>query len=79
MTTDAKTIDKKLQYGINGEAAKILALSFGKIAIYEYLKGEEILPPEQRKVIKKAKFAYSPLGKVFENQRKANEERGKNK
>ena len=40
------TIDKirhkKPKYNINGEAAKISALSSGKIDKYEYLMGEEI-------------------------------------
>ena len=38
---------QKLQYDINREAAKISALSLGKIDKYEYLTGEEILPPDQ--------------------------------
>ena len=36
--------DEQLQYDINREAAKILALSAGKICKYEYLTGEDILP-----------------------------------
>ena len=36
--------DEKLQYDINREAAKISALSSGKIDKYEYLTGKEILP-----------------------------------
>ena len=36
--------DKKLRYDINREAAKILALSSGKIRKYEYLTGGDILP-----------------------------------
>ena len=44
---------KKLQYDVNREAAKISALSSGKINKYEYLTGEEILPPHQRRVIEK--------------------------
>ena len=44
MTTDDKIRDEKLKYNINREAAKISALSFGKIDKYEYLTGEEILP-----------------------------------
>ena len=32
---------EKLQYDINREAAKILALSSGKINKYEYLTGEK--------------------------------------
>ena len=59
---------KKLQYDINREAAKISALSSGKIDKYEYLTGEEILPSNQQQIIQQAKFTYSPLGKAFEKQ-----------
>ena len=62
--------EKKLQYDINGEDAKISALSSGKIDKYEYLTGEEILPSNQQKIIEQAKFTYSPLGKAFEKQTK---------
>ena len=58
--------DEKLQYHINREAAKISALSSGKIHKYEYLPGEEILPSTQQQIIEQAKFTYSPLGKSFE-------------
>ena len=34
---------KKVQYNINREAARISALSSGKIDKYEFLTGEEIL------------------------------------
>ena len=34
---------------------------------YEYLKGEEILPPEQRKMIEQVKFTCSSPGKAFAN------------
>ena len=37
-----KIRDEKLQHAINREAAKISALSSGKIDKYEYLTGEEI-------------------------------------
>ena len=40
MTINDKIRDKKLQYDINREAAKISALSTGKIDKYEYLTGE---------------------------------------
>ena len=43
MKIDDKIRDEKLQYDINKEAAKISALTFGKIDKYEYLTGEEIL------------------------------------
>ena len=74
---DDKIRDEKLQYDINREGAKILALSSGKIDKYEFLLGEEILLPDQRRVIKSANFAYSPLGKALEKQTKANENQGK--
>ena len=57
-----KIIDEKLQYEINKEAAKISALSLGKIGKYEYLAGEEILPFNQRQIIEQGKFTYSQLG-----------------
>ena len=61
MTIDDKFIDEKLQYDINREAAKISALSSDTINKYEYLTGEEILPSNQKEIIKEAKFTYSPL------------------
>ena len=39
MTINAKIRDEKLQYEINREVAKILALSSGKIDKYEYFTG----------------------------------------
>ena len=44
----------------------ISALSLGKIDNYEYISGEEILLPDQRRVIDQAKFSYSSWGKAFE-------------
>ena len=63
---DDKIKYKKVQYGINREAAKISALSSLKIDKYEYLAGEEMLPSDQRRVIEQAKFTYSLLGKALE-------------
>ena len=74
MTIDDKIRDAKLQYDINRVAAKISALSSGKIDKYEFLTGEEILPPDQSGVIEQAKFAYFPLGKAFEKETKTIEE-----
>ena len=51
MTTDDQIVDEKLQYDINREAAKISALSSGKIEKYEYLTGEVILPYNQKQII----------------------------
>ena len=60
MTTDDQIEDEKLQDDINREAAKISALSSDKIGKCEYLTGEEILPSNQKQIIEKAKFTYSP-------------------
>ena len=54
MTIDEKIRGEKLQYDINREAAKVSALSSGKIDKYKYLPAEEILPPDQRRVIEQA-------------------------
>ena len=70
MGIDYKIRDEKVQYNINRETAKISALSSGKIDKYDVLTGEEILSFAQRRVIERAKFTYSPLGKVLEKQRK---------
>ena len=56
---------EKIQYDINRKAAKISALSSGKIDTYEYINGEEILPSNQQQMIEQAKFTYSLLGKAF--------------
>ena len=76
MTIEDQIKDEKLQYDINREAAKISALSSGKIDKYENLTGEEILPPNQQQIIEQAKFSYSPLGKAFEKQTKTIEDQG---
>ena len=60
------------------KAAKISALSSGKINKYECLTDEEILPSNQKQITEKAKFTYSPLGKAFEKQKQM-KVRGKNK
>ena len=66
MTIDDKIKDEKKQYDINREAAKISALSSGKIDKYEYLTSEEILPSDQSRIIVQVKITYSPLGKAYE-------------
>ena len=50
---------------INREAAKISALSSGKLDKYEYLTGEEILPSNQQQIIQQVKFNYSPFGNAL--------------
>ena len=79
MSIDDKIKDKKLQYEINKEAAKISPLLSGKIDKYEYLTGEEILPSNERQIIEQEKFTYSPLGKAFEKQIKQWKTKEKNK
>ena len=76
MTIEDQIKDEKRQYNINREAAKISALSSGKIDKYEYLTGEEMLPSNQQQIIQQAKFNYSPLGKALETQRKTIEDQG---
>ena len=76
MTIDDKIRDEKLKHDINREAAKKSALSSRKIDKYEYLTSEEILLHDQRQIIEKAKFAYSPFGKAFEKQTKTIEDQG---
>ena len=76
MTIKDQIRDEKLQYDINREAAKISALSAGKIDKYEYLTGEEILPSNQQQIIEQAKFTYSPLGKALEKQTKTIKDQG---
>ena len=51
------------QYDLDRKAAKVSALSSNNLDKYEYLTGEDLgLKPS---TIEKAKFEYSPLGKVF--------------
>ena len=77
MSINDKVKDKKLQYDINREAAKISALSSDKTDECEFLTGEEFLPSDQSKIIEQAKFTFSRLDKAFENQIKTIEDQGK--
>ena len=76
MKTNDQIRDEKLQYDINREADKISALWSGKIRIYEYLTGEEIIPSDQQQIIDQAKLTCPPLGKAFEKQIKKIEDSG---
>ena len=62
MTIEDQVRDEKLQYDTNKEAAKISALSSGKIDKYEYLTGTEILPSNQQQIIELNLFSF---GKSF--------------
>ena len=66
-----------MQYDIKREAAKISALSSGKLHKYEYLTGEDILPSNQQQIIEQIKFTDSPLGEAFEKQTKTIKDHGK--
>ena len=77
MAVDDNIRVEKLQYNINKEAAKISALSSGKIDKYEYLKGDKILPSNQRQIIQQV--SISPLGKAYKNKQKRLKRKEKNK
>ena len=77
MTINDQIKDEKLQYNINREAAKISALSSGKLHKYEYLTGDDILPSNQQQIIEQTKYTYSPLGKAFNKEIKTTEDQGK--
>ena len=77
MTSEYQIRDGKLQYDINREAAKISALSSGRIDKYEYLNGGKILPSNQQQITEQAKFTYSPFKKAFEKQTKSIEDQGR--
>ena len=76
MTIDDQIRDEKLQYDINRDAAKISALSSGKIHKYEYHTGEDILPSNWQQIIEQVKSTYYHLGKAFEKQIKTIEDHG---
>ena len=78
MKIDDKIRNEQLQYDINREAAKISAFSSWKVDKYEYLTGKEILPSNQKRVTEQTMFAYYPLGKILEKQRKTIEDQGIN-
>ena len=68
LTEQVKIVNEKIkankaQYDLDKEAAKISALSSGELEIYDYLTGEDL--GYKLDVVQKAKFEYSPLGKVF--------------
>ena len=76
--TDDKIRDGKLYNNIIREAAKISALSLGKINKYEHITGKAILSLNRRQMIEKAKRSYSHLQKAFKKQTKTIEDQGKN-
>ena len=70
MTIEEQIRDKKLQYDINRETAKISALSSGKIDKYEHLTGEEILPSNQQQKLNKLNLLILLWEKLLKNKQK---------
>ena len=60
---DEKIKANKAKYDLDREATKISALPSGELEKYEYLTGEDL--GYNPYIVQKAKFEYSPLGKVF--------------
>ena len=68
VTDQLKIIDKKIkanqaQYDLDRLSAKISPYSSDDLKKYEYLTGQDL--GYKPSVIDKAKFEYSPLGKIF--------------
>ena len=60
---DSKIMQNEAQYDLDRKAAKIFALSSNNLDKYKYLTDEDLgLKPS---TVEKAKFEYSPLGKIF--------------
>ena len=74
MTNENKITDEKQWYDINRQAAKISALSSGKIDKSEYLTGEEILRSDQSRMTEQT---YFTSGKALEKQTKTIKDQGK--
>ena len=68
MKINDKIRGKKLQHDITRKAAIISALLIGKINKYEYLTDEEVLPPDQSRLIEQTKFTNSDFGEAFQKQ-----------
>ena len=60
---DDKTKANQAEYDLDRKAAKISALSSKELDKNEYLTSEDL--GYKPRVVKRAKFEYSPLGKVF--------------
>ena len=59
MTINDQIRNEKLQYVINREAAKMSALSSGRIHKYEYLTEEDTLRSNQQQIIEQEKLFRS--------------------
>ena len=65
MAIDDKIRNEKLQHDINREAAKLPALSSGKVNKYEYLTGEEVLHFKSKKADATRQFYIFSIRKSF--------------
>ena len=70
VTDQIKILNRKIkqtesQYDLDREAAKISALSSNNLDKYELLTGENQVLGLKPSTVEKAKFEYSPLGKIF--------------
>ena len=79
MTINDQIKDEKLQYDINREAAKISALSSGKLHKYEYLTGEDILPSNQQQIIEQTYLLILLQEELLKNKQKQSRIKVKNK
>ena len=77
MTISDQIKDEKLHYDIIREAAKISALSSGKLYKYEYLTGEDILPSSQQQIIVKLDLLILLWEKLLKNKQKELKIKGK--
>ena len=60
---NGKIKQNESQYDLDREAAKISALSYKNLDKYELLTGDDLnLKPS---TVARAKFEYSPLGRIF--------------
>ena len=62
---DRKINQNEAQYDLDRKAVKISALWPQNLDKYEYLTGEDL--DYQPIAVEKAKFEYSPLGRLFSN------------
>ena len=60
----------KAQYNLDGQTAKISALSTGKACKYEFLTGKDVSPEKDflEKAATMERFEYSPLGKELKSE-----------
>ena len=70
MTIEDQIKDEKLHYDINREAAKISALSSGKIDKYEYLTSEEYCHRINDKLLNKLNLLILLWEKLLKNKQK---------